>query len=248
MGSLSWFYKFAVFFCGAALKAKHYLHGMFFWLLSQTFRPFLSAGGSGGYMTSCRHLEMYESRSQFPLRLIMQPYRKVYICPCRKGNAITVTCSKWENGGSGVRGWLNHVLDILEQIVILLGRIIRRTPTPRWWGGVHSQQVVGYVSGLRRRTRATGCPSHLSPGIYRMLLSLLPLSTVHISPSSEGGEEKKKRKRKWVKALWALRRHNCLSHWIIATLARDGLSPRVFLFFFFKLFQQLFIWSCLVPN
>lgn len=43
-------------------------------------------------------------------------------------------------------GWLNHVLDILEQIVIILGRIIHRTATP-CWGGVHPHQVVAYVSG-----------------------------------------------------------------------------------------------------
>lgn len=60
--------------------------------------------------------------------------------------------------------------------------------------------------------------------------------------------KKKKRKRKWVKALWALRRHNCLSHWIIATLARAAsLRGSSFFFFFFSSFFSSYlsevVWS-----
>lgn len=164
--------------------------------------PFLSAGGGGGLIDKLSPFrETYESRSQFPLRLITQPYRKVYMFPCRKGNVITVTRSKWENGVEwGVRGWLNHVLDILEQIVILLGRIIQRAPTPRWWGGVHSQQVVAYVAAEQEPPDVLRIPAPVFTGRY-YLFCRFPQFIFH-RPRRE--EEKKKKKRKEKESGWKL--------------------------------------------
>lgn len=76
-------------------------------------------------------------------------------------------------------------------------RIIQRTPTC-WWGELRFQQVVSYFSEVKPERDGsvptdTGCPLHSSGGIYRTLLSIPLLFTVHISPSSEQREVEKKK-------------------------------------------------------